>query len=198
MKILIGTNNAHKAQEIRDMLPGIEIVRPKDIGLELDVDENGSTFEENALIKAKAFAEASGMVTLADDSGLEVECLNGEPGIYSARYCPKPGANDKDRRDWLLKNIRECGAPRPWKARFVCEIAIVYPEENKTLMAAGYCEGEIIPEERGSNGFGYDPIFFRPDLNKTLAELSEAEKNAISHRGNAIKKAKPYLSRNQD
>ena len=102
MRILLGTNNAHKAQEIRDMLPDFEIVRPKDIGLELDVDENGTTFEENALIKAKAFAEASGIVTLADDSGLEVDCLNGEPGIYSARYCPKPGADDKDRRDYLL------------------------------------------------------------------------------------------------
>ena len=180
------------------MLPGIEIVRPKDIGLDLDVDENGSTFEENAAIKAKAFAEASGMVTLADDSGLEVECLNGEPGIYSARYCPKPGADDKDRRDYLLENIRKCGAPRPWKARFVCEIAIVFPEENKTLKAAGYCEGEIIPEERGSNGFGYDPVFYRPDLGKTLAELTEDEKNAISHRGNAIKKAKPFLVRSEE
>ena len=193
MKILIGTNNAHKAQEIRDMLPEHEIVRPKDIGLELDVDENGTTFEENALIKARAFAEASGMVTLADDSGLEVECLNGEPGIYSARYCPKPGADDADRRQYLLENISKCGAERPWKARFRCEIAVVYPEMNKTLRASGTCEGEIIPEERGSNGFGYDPIFYKPELSKTLAELTEEEKNAISHRGNAVKKVRPFL-----
>ena len=193
MKILIGTNNTHKAQEIRDMLPEFEIVRPKDIGLDLDVDENGTTFEENAVIKAKAFAEASGMVTLADDSGLEVECLHGEPGIYSARYCPKPGADDKDRRDYLLENIRKCGAERPWKARFVCEIAIVFPEQKKTLLSAGYCEGEIIPEERGNGGFGYDPIFYMPDRNMTLSEMTEEEKNAVSHRGNAIKKAAPLL-----
>ena len=116
----------------------------------------------------------------------------------AARYCPKPGADDKDRRDCLLENIRKCGAPRPWKARFVCEIAIVFPEENNTLKAAGYCEGEIIPEERGSNGFGYDPVFYRPDLGKMLAELTEDEKNAISHRGNAIKKAKPFLVRSEE
>ncbi len=175
------------------MLPEFEIVRPKDIGLDLEVDENGSTFEENAVIKAKAFAEASGMVTLADDSGLEVECLHGEPGIYSARYCPKPGADDKDRRDYLLENIRKCGAKRPWKARFVCEIAIVFPEQKKTLLSAGYCEGEIIPEERGNGGFGYDPIFYMPDRNMTLSEMTEEEKNAVSHRGNAIKKAAPLL-----
>ncbi len=175
------------------MLPDFEILRPKDIGLDLDVDENGSTFEENALIKAKAFAEASGMITLADDSGLEVDCLNGEPGIYSARYCPMPGADDKDRRDWLLKNIRERGAEQPWKARFVCEIAVVFPEGNKTLKARGTCEGEIIPEERGSGGFGYDPIFYMPDKGMTLSEMTEEEKNAVSHRGNAVKKAAPLL-----
>ncbi len=193
MKILIGTNNAHKAQEIRNMLPDFEIVRPKDIGLDLDVEENGSSFEENALIKAKAFAEASGMVTLADDSGLEVDCLNGEPGIFSARYCPKPGADDKDRRDYLLENIRKCGAQRPWKARFVCEIAIVFPGQNKTLLSTGYCEGEIIPEERGNGGFGYDPIFYMPDRGMTLSEMTGEQKNAVSHRGNAIKKAAPAL-----
>ena len=193
MKILIGTNNAHKAQEIRDMLPDLEIVRPKDIGLDLEVDENGTTFEENALIKAKAFAEASGMITMADDSGLEVACLNGEPGIYSARYCPKPGADDKDRRDYLLERIRQCGAERPWKARFVCEIAIVIPDSGRTLMAAGYCEGEIIPEERGNSGFGYDPIFYKTDKGKTLAEMTEEEKNSVSHRGNAVRKAAPLL-----
>ena len=193
MKILIGTNNAHKAQEIRDMLPDFEILRPKDIGLDLDVVENGSSFEENAMIKARAFAEASGMVTLADDSGLVVDCLNGEPGIYSARYCPKPGADDKDRRDYLLENLRKSGAERPWTARFVCEIAVVFPDAGKSLSAAGTCEGEIIPEERGSGGFGYDPIFYMPDKGMTLSEMTEEEKNAVSHRGNAIRKAAPLL-----
>ena len=142
------------------MLPEHEIVCPKDIGLDIEVDENGTTFEENAKIKAKAFAEASGMVTLADDSGLEVDCLNGEPGIFSARYCPKPGADDADRRKYLLENIRKSGAERPWKARFVCEIAVVFPGENRTIMSRGTCEGEIIPEERGTSGFGYDPVFY--------------------------------------
>lgn len=193
MKILIGTNNAHKAQEIRDMLPEHEIVRPKDIGLDIEVDENGTTFEENAKIKAKAFAEASGMVTLADDSGLEVDCLNGEPGIFSARYCPKPGADDADRRKYLLENIRKSGAERPWKARFVCEIAVVFPGENRTIMSRGTCEGEIIPEERGTSGFGYDPVFYKPELGVTLAELTEEGKNALSHRGNAIRKLAPLL-----
>ena len=195
MKILIGTNNAHKAQEIRDMLPGHEIFRPKDIGLDLDVVEDGTTFEENAKIKAKAFAEASGMVTLADDSGLEVDCLNGEPGIYSARYCPKEGADDADRRQYLLENIRISGAQRPWTARFVCEIAMVFPGENRTIMSRGTCEGEIIPEERGTSGFGYDPVFYKPEKGMTLAEMTEEEKNSLSHRGNAIKKIIPLLER---
>ena len=193
MKILIGTNNAHKAQEIRDMLSDFEILRPKDIGLDMDVEENGGSFEENAMIKAKAFAEASGMMTLADDSGLEVDCLNGEPGIYSARYCPKPGADDRDRRDFLLENIRKCGAVRPWTARFVCHIAVVFPDGRTTLTTVGTCEGEIIPEERGSGGFGYDPIFYMPEKGMTLSEMTEEGKNAVSHRGNAVKKAAPLL-----
>lgn len=193
MKILIGSNNAHKAQEIRDLLPEFEIVCPKDIGLELDVEENGKTFEDNAMIKARAFAEASGMLTLADDSGLEVDCLNGKPGIYSARYSPKPGADDRDRRLYLLENIRKAGTARPWTARFRCVIAVVFPGGNMRLSASGTCEGEIIPEERGSGGFGYDPVFYMPDKGMTLSEMSEEEKNAVSHRGNAIRKAAPML-----
>ena len=192
MKILIGSNNAHKAKEIQDMLPDYEVLRPKDIGLDLEPEENGKTFAENALIKAKAFAEASGLLTMADDSGLEVACLNGEPGIYSARYCPKPGADDADRRHYLLDNIRKCGAERPWKARFCCAMAIV-PPNGEVRQVFGTCEGVIIPEERGSNGFGYDPIFFKPEFNMTLAEMTEEQKNSISHRGNALKQALPIL-----
>ena len=192
MKILIGSNNAHKAKEIQDMLPDYEVLRPKDIGLDLEPEENGKTFAENALIKAKAFADASGLLTMADDSGLEVACLNGEPGIYSARYCPKPGADDADRRHYLLENIRKCGAERPWKARFCCAMAIV-PPNGEVRQVFGTCEGVIIPEERGSNGFGYDPIFFKPEFNMTLAEMTEEQKNSISHRGNALKQALPIL-----
>ena len=192
MKILIGSNNAHKAKEIQDMLPDYEVLRPKDIGLDLEPEENGKTFAENALIKAKAFADASGLLTMADDSGLEVACLNGEPGIYSARYCPKPGADDADRRHYLLDNIRKCGAERPWKARFCCAMAIV-PPNGEVRQVFGTCEGVIIPEERGSNGFGYDPIFFKPEFGMTLAEMTEEQKNSISHRGNALKQALPIL-----
>lgn len=192
MKILIGSNNAHKAKEIQDMLPDYEVLRPKDIGLNLDPEENGTTFAENALIKAKTFADASGLLTMADDSGLEVECLNGEPGIYSARYCPKPGADDADRRQYLLENIRKCGAPRPWNARFCCAMAIVSPA-GEVRQVFGTCSGCIIPEERGTNGFGYDPIFYKPELGMTLAEMSEEQKNAVSHRGNALKQALPIL-----
>lgn len=192
MKILIGSNNAHKAKEIQDMLPDYEVLRPKDIGLNLDPEENGTTFAENALIKAKTFADASGLLTMADDSGLEVECLNGEPGIYSARYCPKPGADDADRRQYLLENIRKCGAPRPWNARFCCAMAIVSPA-GEVRQVFGTCGGCIIPEERGTNGFGYDPIFYKPELGMTLAEMSEEQKNAVSHRGNALKQALPIL-----
>ncbi len=192
MKILIGSNNAHKVKEIQDMLPEYEVLRPKDIGLNLDPEENGTTFAENALIKAKTFAEASELLTMADDSGLEVECLNGEPGIYSARYCPKPGADDADRRHYLLENIQKCGAPRPWKARFCCAMAIVSPS-GAVRQVFGTCEGCIIPEERGSNGFGYDPIFCKPEFGMTLAEMSEEQKNAVSHRGNALKQALPIL-----
>ena len=194
-KIVIATKNAGKVREMKDAfahLP-VEVVALSDFGQLPNAIEDGETFAENAAIKAKFYMEKTGCACLADDSGLEVDCLNGEPGIYSARYCPKPGADDADRRHYLLENIQKCGAERPWTARFRCEIAIVFPGENRTLRASGACEGEIIPEERGSNGFGYDPVFYKPELGRTLAELSEAEKNAISHRGNAIKKAKPFL-----
>ena len=197
---VIATGNPGKIKDFAHILgtENKEFKTLKDIGFTDDIVEDGDSFEANAIIKSSTVAkwlcekhiEAS---VLADDSGLEVFALNGEPGIYSARYCPKPGADDADRRHYLLENIQKCGAERPWTARFRCEIAIVFPGENRTLRASGACEGEIIPEERGSNGFGYDPVFYKPELGRTLAELSEAEKNAISHRGNAIKKAKPFL-----
>lgn len=192
MRILIGTNNAHKVQEIRELLSDYQIVTPAEAGIDIDVEENGSTFEENATIKAKAFANVSHLLTLADDSGLQVDCLNGAPGIYSARYSPKPHATDADRRQVLLKNLHDGNFSKPWKARFYCAIAIVKPD-GEVEMAHGTCEGEIIEEERGTGGFGYDPIFFVPNKGMTLSEMSEKEKNAISHRGNAIKNARKIL-----
>jgi XTP/dITP diphosphohydrolase len=140
--------------------------------------------------KARAYAAASGLVALADDSGLEVDALNGAPGLYSARYSAKPGATDADRRKYLLENLHT--RPRPWKAHFHATVAIAQPA-GEIRFADGNCYGEIIPEERGMNGFGYDPIFFIPDKGCTMAELEQEEKNKLSHRGLAVKAAIPIL-----
>jgi len=191
-KLLIATNNQGKVKEIQALLKdtGIELVTPADIKLNLEVEEDGITYAENASKKAIAFADASGLVSLADDSGLEVDALNGAPGIYSARYSPKPGADDADRRAYLLQNLKD--KSRPWKAHFHATIAIAVPGEDVHLVE-GNCYGEIVPEERGKNGFGYDPIFLFLEFGKTTAELEMKEKNRISHRANAVMNAIPIL-----
>jgi XTP/dITP diphosphohydrolase len=191
-KLLIATNNKGKVKELQDLLKNTELklVTPADINLNLDVEENGITYAENATKKALAFAQASGLVSLADDSGLEVDALDGAPGLHSARYHPKPGANDADRRAYMLENLE--GRPRPWTAHFHATIAIATPEQD-IFMAEGNYYGEIIPEERGTGGFGYDPIFLLPDLNKTMAELTMEEKNRLSHRAKAVMNAIPIL-----
>jgi XTP/dITP diphosphohydrolase len=191
-KLLLGTNNEGKVREIQAILDGlgIELLTPASLGLDLDVVEDGQTYADNARLKAQAFATASGLVTLADDSGLEVEALGGAPGIHSARYAPNPGATDADRRAYLLKNLR--GRSQPWIARFHATVAIAAPD-GKVLFAEGNCPGEIIPEERGNGGFGYDPIFFVPELGLTMAELSMEEKNRLSHRSRAVQAAIPIL-----
>jgi len=191
-KLLIATNNQGKVKEIQALLKdtGIELVTPADIKLNLEVEEDGITYAENASKKAIAFADASGLVSLADDSGLEVDALNGAPGIYSARYSPKPGADDADRRTYLLQNLKD--KPRPWKAHFHATIAIAVPGKDVYLVE-GNCYGEIIPEERGTNGFGYDPIFLFLEFGKTTAELEMTEKNRISHRARAVMNAIPIL-----
>src|SRR5690606_2246934 len=153
---------------------------PNDINLVLDVVEDGKNYQENAEKKAREFAKASGFISIADDSGLEVDALNGAPGLYSARYSPKPNATDKDRRAFLLENLKD--KPKPWKAHFHATIAIAVPNGD-IAFAEGNCYGEIIMEERGTNGFGYDPIFLFPELGKTMAELDSEHKNRISHRG---------------
>ena len=167
-----------------------EIVTPDDLNLALQVEESGQTYAENASKKAFVYASATGLLTLADDSGLELEALNGAPGLYSARYSPKIGANDKDRRDYLLEKLRDIS--KPWPARFHCTVAIAVPE-GEIHIVEGNCPGEIIPEERGESGFGYDPIFLVAGFDRTMAELSLPEKNSISHRGKAIKAAVPIL-----
>jgi XTP/dITP diphosphohydrolase len=172
--------------------------------LNLNVMEDGKTYAENATKKAIAFAQASGLVSLADDSGLEVDALDGAPGLYSARYGPPlslppfsektggagGGLTDADRRAYLLQNLQD--KPQPWTARFHATIAIAVPN-GETHLAEGICEGEIIPEERGRGGFGYDPIFLLSELGKTMAELSMDEKNRLSHRARAVMNAKAIL-----
>ena len=193
-KLLLASTNPGKLREIRDLLDVFDVVLvlPSEIDLHLEVVESGATYAENATIKAVAFARASGQITLADDSGLEVAALGGAPGIHSARYAPKPGATDADRRVYLLERLK--GMPRPWIAKFVCTVAISTPV-GQVELAIGICPGEIIPLERGSDGFGYDPIFLLPELGRTMAELSLAEKNKLSHRALAVHAARPILKK---
>jgi len=194
-KLLIATNNPGKVEELQDLLKdaNIKLVTPAQIGLDLDVIEDGQSYAENATKKAVAFAQASNLISLADDSGLEVEALDGAPGLYSARYGSREGSklSNADRRKYLLSQLQD--QPRPWKARFHATIAIATPD-NQIHLTDGFCEGEIIPEERGAGGFGYDPIFSLPELGKTMAELSMDEKNRLSHRATAVMKAKEILA----
>jgi XTP/dITP diphosphohydrolase len=191
-QLLIATNNKGKIKELQDLLKdiGIELVTPAQINLDLDVVEDGSTYAENASKKAIAFAQASGLISLADDSGLEVDALDGAPGLYSARYGSPDGhavkLSDAERRALLIRNLQD--KPRPWTARFHATIAIAVPS-GEIHLAEGFCEGEIIPEERGAGGFGYDPVFLLSELGKTMAELSIEEKNRLSHRARAVMNA---------
>lgn len=191
--LLIATNNKGKLLEYRDLLKHLDIMllSPEEAGLSLDVPEKGETYAENASIKAEAFSKAAGLPALADDSGLEVDLLDGRPGLHSHRLTPDPNATDADRRAYLLALLD--GKPRPWTARFRCLIAIALPD-GRLYTAEGVCEGEIVPEERGEQGFGFDPIFYIPERGKTMAELDLAEKNRISHRARAVFAAEPVLN----
>jgi XTP/dITP diphosphohydrolase len=193
-KLLIATNNPGKIKELHQLLDdiGVDLVTPAHIGLDLDVIEDGQTYAENAAKKAVAFAKASNLISLADDSGLEVDALHGEPGLYSARYGSTDGKklSDAGRRAFLIDKLQ--GNPQPWTARFHATIAIAIPN-GETQLAEGWCEGQIIPEERGTGGFGYDPIFLLPELGRTMAELGPEMKNRLSHRARAVTNAKPIL-----
>ncbi len=191
-KLLLASKNPGKMREMRALLENLEahLLSPIDLDLNLDVEEKGQTYAENAARKARAYAQHTGFVSLADDSGLEVDALDGAPGLYSARYAPQPGATDTDRRAYLLQQLH--GHARPWKARFRCTVAVATPA-GEVRFTEGILPGEIIPEERGQGGFGYDPIFFIPELGKTMAELSMEEKNKISHRARAVRDAVPVL-----
>ena len=191
-KLLIATNNPGKLAEYRTLLAElpIEVVSPQALGIDLDVEETGTSFKENAILKAKAFAQASGLPALADDSGLEVMALGGAPGIYSSRYAG-PNATDTDRYEKLLRELADV----PWErrqARFRCVIAIATPQCTVHTVD-GQVLGRITFEPRGTHGFGYDPVFYLPQLDKTMAELPESVKNQISHRAVAARKAIPVL-----
>ena len=191
-EILIATGNKGKLLEMQELLVGLplRLVLPAELGITLEVEENGATYADNAALKALAYCRAAGMLALADDSGLEVDVLGGLPGIRSARFSEKPGASDADRRAYLLKRLQRF--PRPWRAHFHCTVALAKPG-TELLFAEGDCPGEIIPVERGDNGFGYDPIFLLTELGLTMAELDMQTKNRLSHRARAMLAARPLL-----
>ena len=187
---VIATNNAHKLHEIRDILENDrrKFLSMKEAGIATDPEENGTSFEENALIKARAACKASGLPALADDSGLEVDALNGEPGIRSARYCE---GSDADRVVYLLKKMENIPAENRG-AQFVSAIACVYPDGTE-FAVRGICRGVILTENRGEGGFGYDPVFFVPEEGETFASMPQERKNAISHRANSLKLTREEL-----
>ncbi len=180
-RLVVATGNAHKLREIAEIFTDFDVVSQKQMGFDEDVEETGTTFLENALIKARAASKALGCIALADDSGLCVEALNGEPGVYSARYCGRHG-DDKANRDLLLKNLENI---ENRSAYFVSAVALVFPN-GKEFTAEGKTYGEILKEEVGSGGFGYDCIFKNVDLNKSFGETTNEEKNSVSHRFRAL------------
>lgn len=192
MKLLLATGNAGKLREIVALLQDLplELVTPAMLGISHDVPELGDTYAENAALKAQAYAQKSNLLTLADDSGLEVDALDGAPGLHSARFSPIPAASDADRRALLLHKLQD--HPRPWTARFRCVVALAAPGDA-IHFAEGICPGEIIPVERGQFGFGYDPIFLVGETGRTMAELPMDEKNQLSHRALAIQAIRPLL-----
>ena len=187
MKVVLASKNRHKLEEISKITEkfDIQLVLQSECGVDIDVEENGTTFEENSYIKAKAVMEATGLPALADDSGIAVDALNGEPGIYSARYGFDDTLDDWGRMMLLLKNTEHVPDGQR-QAKFVCVITLVTPE-GKTIQARGEVHGELTRVPKGENGFGYDPIFFYPPAGCTTAELPSEEKNRVSHRGNALK-----------
>ena len=187
MKVVLASKNRHKLEEISKITQqfDIELVLQSELGIDIDVEETGTTFEENSFLKADAVMKASGLPALADDSGIAVDALNGEPGVYSARYGFDESLDDWGRLELLLKNTENVPDGQR-QAQFVCVITMVTPE-GLTIQARGEIHGELTREARGENGFGYDPIFYYPPLGKTTAELSPEEKNQVSHRANALK-----------
>lgn len=185
MRIVAATKNQGKIREIQAILGSldVEVISQGDADIDVDIEETGTTFEQNALIKARAVAMMCDDIVLADDSGLCVDCLDGRPGVYSARYAGE-NADDQQRMQKLLDEV---GAEKNRKARFVSVVAVILPD-GREVTQHGEVEGEITYEPKGTNGFGYDPIFYCNDLKKTFAEASDEEKNQVSHRGRALEK----------
>jgi XTP/dITP diphosphohydrolase len=193
-RLLLASNNAHKVTEFRRLFEGLdlELVTPREVGLELDVAETGETFKENARLKARAFAAASGLASLADDSGIEVDALDGRPGVFSARY-GGDGLDDEGRVRLLLRELDGvAGARRGCRYRVVLVLADPAGGEWET---EGRCEGRVGLAPSGSNGFGYDPVFYVPTFGKTIAELDPVQKDMISHRGEAARAMADVLAR---
>ena len=196
MRFVLATHNPGKLREMGEILKdfGIEVVSPRDLGLTVDVEETGTTFAENAMLKAKAICKAAGLPAIADDSGLCVDALGGAPGVYSARYGGE-GLDDKGRYMLLLSSLR--GAPTR-AAHFACAVACAFPNGD-TLTAEGRCDGSIAYAPLGEGGFGYDPVFLLPSTGKTFGQLTQEEKSAVSHRGRALKdfagKLEAYLKK---
>ena len=187
MKIVLASKNPHKLVEISKITEkfGFELVLQSELGIDIDVEETGTTFEENSLLKAEAVMKATGIPALADDSGIAVDALNGEPGIYSARYGFDESLDDWGRLLLLLKNTEHVPDGQR-QAQFVCVITLVTPD-GQVIQARGEIHGELLREPHGENGFGYDPIFYYPPYGMTTAEMSAEDKNKVSHRGNALK-----------
>lgn len=196
MRFVLATHNPGKLREMGEILKdfGIEVVSPRDLGITVDVEETGTTFAENALLKAKAICKEANLPAIADDSGLCVDALNGAPGVYSARYGGE-GLDDKGRYMLLLSSLR--GAPTR-AAHFACAVACAFPNGD-TLTAEGRCDGSIAYAPLGEGGFGYDPVFLLPGTGKTFGQLTQEEKSAVSHRGRALRefseKLETYLKK---
>ena len=196
MRVVLASQNRHKLEEIQAILSqyDMELVLQSDLGVRIDVEETGSSFEENSELKARAVVEATGLPAIADDSGLCVDVLGGDPGIYSARYGAPDCVTDRDRLLYLLKQLRGIRSEER-TARFVCVITLLYPDGRK-LSARGSCEGLITFEPRGEDGFGYDPVFYIPSQGCTFAQMGAERKNKISHRANALKRLQQLLEEN--
>lgn len=183
MRFVLASNNQKKLKEMGDILKGlgVEVLSMKEAGIHTEPEENGGSFEENALIKARSACAAAGLPAVADDSGIAVDALGGAPGIHSARYCP---GSDHDRLLFLLKNMEQ--VPDGQRGgKFVSAVACVFPD-GREFVCRGECPGQILREERGEGGFGYDPVFFLPEYGQTFSEMPQEEKNKISHRARAM------------